>query len=71
LVEIVYFKRNFTETWIKSFVNEVNIYHIDTFIGSIPDKDYKGREIVLLIDTGIANENIFYTDSNGLELQRR
>lgn len=68
MVEIIYFKRNFTETWIKSFSNEVDVYHIDTFIGSIPDNDSKGREIVLLIDTGIANENIFYTDSNGLEL---
>ena len=45
-----------------------NVYEIETFLDSIPIDDHIGKEIVMLIDTGIMNKNVFYTDSNGLEL---
>jgi len=38
----------------------------------IPLVDNKGREVVAKWNfDGIDNEDVFYTDSNGLEMQRR
>jgi hypothetical protein len=46
-------------------------YEIETFVDSIPVDDRIGKEVVLIVDTGIDNKDTFYTDSNGLELQKR
>lgn len=46
-------------------------YEIETFVDSIQVDDGVGKEVVLLIDTNINSGNTFYTDSNGLELQKR
>jgi hypothetical protein len=46
-------------------------YEIETFIDSIPVVDRIGKEVVLIVDTGIDSKDTFYTDSNGLELQKR
>lgn len=36
------------------------------------DTNQKGKEVILKItDKGIDNGDVFYTDSNGLELQKR
>ena len=37
----------------------------------IPIQDSVGKEVVMMVETGIKNENVFYTDSNGLEMQKR
>lgn len=44
---------------------------IESFVDSIPIADKVGKEIVLLVTTDIKNGETFYTDSNGLELQKR
>ena len=44
---------------------------IETFVDSIDVKDKQGKEIVVQINTSVANGKTFYTDSNGLEEQKR
>ena len=45
---------------------------IETIVKAICIDDQIGKEIVLAInDTGIKNEGVFFTNSNGLEAQRR
>lgn len=44
---------------------------LETLVKPISIADGKGKEIVMEIDTSIKNNNTFYTDSNGLELQTR
>jgi hypothetical protein len=46
-------------------------YEIETFIGSIDVSDGIGKEVVMLLETNVNNQDTFYTDSNGLELQKR
>lgn len=44
---------------------------IETFVSSIDVSDSIGKEVVLLIKTNIENNKTFYTDSNGMEMQKR
>jgi len=49
-----------------------NYVEIETFLNSIDISDKQGKEVVLLVNTGIKNsDKTFYTDSNGLEMQKR
>lgn len=43
-----------------------------TFVNSIDISDQQGKEIILLFqDESIQSQNTFYTDSMGMELQKR
>lgn len=66
---MIYIQYTHCDCWINAY--NQNEYHIETYLHSINTDDYRGKEIVLLIDTGILSGNTFYTDSNGLELQER
>jgi hypothetical protein len=50
---------------------ETNGFEIETLIGSINVADKIGKEIILSFATTIQNNKTFYTDSNGLEEQKR
>ncbi|KAL4481724.1 hypothetical protein ABPG74_007813 [Tetrahymena malaccensis] len=74
LATIVLIQGNHTTSQLKVFAHEnyKNIVEIETFVDGIPVlKDLRGKEVVLLIKTEISNNQTFYTDSNGLELQKR
>lgn len=47
------------------------MFEVETWLNSVDISDNSGKEIVLDIETKIANNKIIYTDSNGLELQKR
>lgn len=51
--------------------NYKHVVELETFVNSIPIEDKIGKEIVLLVNTPLTNNQTFYTDSNGLELQKR
>lgn len=53
------------------FPHNENVVELETFIDSIPVSDGIGKEIVLHVNTNLTNNQTFYTDSNGLELQKR
>lgn len=61
-------RRTNTDTIIRYFKDIPDTFEIETFLREVPIHDSVGKEVVLLIETGIKNENVFYTDSNGLEL---
>jgi len=45
---------------------------IESYVNSISISDSIGKEIVLNMNfNGINNKDVFYTDSNGLEMQQR
>ncbi len=45
---------------------------LQTFVNSISVSDGQGKEVVLIVETpGINNQNTFYTDSMGMEMQKR
>lgn len=46
-------------------------FELHSYVHSIPVEDKQGKEVVLNIATGLANNKTFYTDSNGLESQKR
>eukprot|EP00179_Madagascaria_erythrocladioides_P005108 CAMPEP_0198309554 /NCGR_PEP_ID=MMETSP1450-20131203/1914_1 /TAXON_ID=753684 ORGANISM="Madagascaria erythrocladiodes, Strain CCMP3234" /NCGR_SAMPLE_ID=MMETSP1450 /ASSEMBLY_ACC=CAM_ASM_001115 /LENGTH=981 /DNA_ID=CAMNT_0044012317 /DNA_START=93 /DNA_END=3038 /DNA_ORIENTATION=- len=48
-----------------------NFIETEARVGPIPFKDGTGKEIVARINTNIASNKIMYTDSQGLEMQRR
>lgn len=54
-------------------VIEIESYlHPIELVDSNEDTNQKGKEVILkIIDRSIDNKNTFYTDSNGLELQKR
>jgi len=64
----LHISRSYTYTTIHKYLIFNNTFNIQTFIDSIPIDDGIAKEIVLLINTNIDNNNTFYTDSNGLEL---
>jgi hypothetical protein len=47
-----------------------NIRHEFT-VGHVPISDNVGKEVVYQVNTSIASSKIFYTDSNGREMQKR
>ena len=61
------------ETSIRFFnvKNWENIIDIETFLHPISIDDNIGKEIVMHIDTNVFNDDVFFTDSNGLEMQKR
>ena len=47
-------------------------FALDTFVNSINIQDNIGKEIVILVDAlKIDNDQVWYTDANGLEMQKR
>lgn len=61
-----------TNTVIRHFDGWMkHTYEIESFIDSIPIEDGVGKEVVIKVNTHIKNAGVFYTDSNGLELQKR
>jgi hypothetical protein len=44
---------------------------IESFVDSIPIDDGVGKEVTINIKTSINNQHEFYTDANGLEMQKR
>ncbi|XP_068627375.1 lysosomal alpha-mannosidase-like [Battus philenor] len=43
----------------------------DFVIGSIPVEDGVGKEYVVKYETGVSNDGVFYTDSNGRQMLKR
>jgi hypothetical protein len=62
------FKGTHTDTIIRFFKDFPNTFEIETYLREIPIHDSIGKEVVMLIETGINNGDTFFTDSNGLEL---
>lgn len=63
-----------SETQMRTFRADgypTNVIELETFLGSIPTDDKVGKEVVLRIQTDIKNNQVFYTDSNGLDMQTR
>ena len=48
-----------------------SVLELETFVDSIDISDRQGREVVLQVSTDIRSNRTFYTDSNGLEMQKR
>ncbi|KAG8190302.1 hypothetical protein JTE90_012589 [Oedothorax gibbosus] len=48
-----------------------NSIEFDWVVGPIPVQDHIGREIITRFDTGLNNDGVFYTDSNGRETVKR
>lgn len=44
---------------------------METFVDSINVSDGQGKEVVLSLAHSVSNKKVFYTDSNGLEEQKR
>ncbi len=44
---------------------------VESYVNSIPISDNVGKEVTINIATNINNKEEFYTDSNGLEMQKR
>jgi len=77
----IYIGKNLVQIHIESSnVNtDIRIYNdltlgleVNTFVNSIPVADKQGKEIILLVNTpSINNNKTFYTDSMGMEMQKR
>ena len=65
LFQMVYINSTKTKTWITT--SDEKVFYIESFIDSLDIDDRRGKEVIILIDTKIQNNNIFYTDSSGLE----
>jgi len=57
-----------TEVKFSANLGAENVIEVISFVDSIPIADKVGKEIVMHVDTEIKNDDVFYTDSNGLEL---
>eukprot|EP01016_Furgasonia_blochmanni_P055610 TRINITY_DN933_c0_g2_i14.p1 TRINITY_DN933_c0_g2~~TRINITY_DN933_c0_g2_i14.p1 ORF type:complete len:629 (+),score=158.48 TRINITY_DN933_c0_g2_i14:164-2050(+) len=44
---------------------------IETFVDSIDIWDFSGKEIILRVQSDIDNGKVFFTDANGMEMQKR
>jgi hypothetical protein len=66
-------ERSQTRIYFSKTPNYVRDYGclIETQLGSIPVSDGIGKEVVLNIKTGLMNNRVFFTDSMGLEEQKR
>ncbi|CAD8062927.1 unnamed protein product [Paramecium primaurelia] len=71
MVKQIYIEKTAIKAWVTNFDNDENIFYVDTFVDSIILQDYKGQEVVIQFLTDINNQQIFYTDSNGLTFQKR
>ncbi|CAD8082066.1 unnamed protein product [Paramecium primaurelia] len=71
LVKQIYIEKSGIKAWVTTYDEDENIFYLDTFVDSINMSDYRGKEVILQVITDINNNKVFYTDSNGLSLQRR
>ncbi|EGR32713.1 hypothetical protein IMG5_073080 [Ichthyophthirius multifiliis] len=71
LVTIVILEGTKIKSELRVYPNLENVIELQTYVKSIPVDDKKGKEVVLLINTNLNTNQTFYTDSNGLELQKR
>ena len=61
-----------TITAIRIYNDMTNGIEVQTFVDSINTSDGQGKEIVMVVQTpSIKNNNTFYTDSMGMEMQKR
>lgn len=58
------------ETYVYIFKDTKDI-EIETFLQQIPVQDGQGKEIVMIVKSNINNNKTWYTDSYGLEMQKR
>ncbi|CAD8109144.1 unnamed protein product [Paramecium sonneborni] len=70
MIQQIYIEKTTLKVWITKFKDQ-NIFSIDTFLDSVDISDLNGKEIVFQIYSDIQNNGVFYTDSNGLKLQKR
>ncbi|CAD8067627.1 unnamed protein product [Paramecium sonneborni] len=64
--------RTYTKTVVKQFYDQKDTFDIQTFIDQIPINDSIGKNIIMVIEVPNFNSNkTFYTDSNGLQFQKR
>lgn len=54
-----------------SIDGDLQVVKFDVDLGSLPNEDIGYEFVVSFTDLGIQNEGEFFTDSNGLEMQRR
>ncbi|EAS02485.2 glycoside hydrolase family 38 amine-terminal domain protein (macronuclear) [Tetrahymena thermophila SB210] len=72
LVTIVLLQGEHTTTQLRFYFNNFDkIVEVETFIHPINVSDGKGKEVVMIVNTNLKNKKTFYTDSNGLSLQKR
>mgnify|MGYP000849733300 FL=1 len=66
-------ERELVITRLRFYKNQLSqTIEIQSFLLSVPIADGLGKEITLNIEnTGIRNRGVFYTDANGLEMQKR
>jgi hypothetical protein len=66
-------ERDLVVTRLRFFKNTLaQTIEIETFLLPVPIDDQIGKEVTIEIgDTEIKNQGVFYTDSNGLEMQKR
>ena len=54
-----------------SVIEDLAVLKVDATLFGIPLNSKVGQEVTINFHTEINNEQVFYTDSNGLEMQRR
>jgi len=52
-------------------IENLSVLKVDVTLFGIPINNSVGEEVTVNFHTDINNEQVFYTDSNGLEMQRR
>lgn len=73
LLTILLYEGNRVETQIKFYHlgdDYDNVIEVQSYLDSVPVHLY-GKEIVMDVDCDVRNGKVFYTDANGLELQKR
>ncbi|EGR31388.1 hypothetical protein IMG5_110930 [Ichthyophthirius multifiliis] len=74
-VTIIYMQSPNVDVQIKIYKLQTdydkNVFELETYLKEIPISDQQGKEVVLLINTNLVNKDVFYTDSNGLHIQKR
>ncbi|CAD8152744.1 unnamed protein product [Paramecium pentaurelia] len=65
-------ERSNVNTWIRKYKILNSQYEVETFIDSIQKEQNKGKEVIVIFKSdNIKNQKVFYTDSNGMDLQQR
>lgn len=65
--------KTYTKVYFSKIAQEIETkgFEMETFMDSIDVSDGQGKEVVLNLAHSISNNKTFYTDSNGLEEQKR
>ncbi|CAK65951.1 unnamed protein product (macronuclear) [Paramecium tetraurelia] len=64
--------RTYTKSVVKNFYHQKETFDIQTYVDQIPVSDSIGKNIIMVIEVPNFNSNkTFYTDSNGLQFQKR